>query len=227
MNRRKLWRVMRKEMRGVLRVSPLVLASLVLVALLWRTDSSAVSDLLQSSPVETPPPSLTPTTQPAVTATNTPEPTVIESPVATTTAGTATGAPTEPVVPSETPTIAPPTETLEPTDVPLPTEPPATDTPAPSATAEPEEPLDESQRYPDDESNLRFEWGMLFDSMALFLSYVWLCCGILLFIAVPLFFFVLWRTSASRQEEAGQDEPGQEETGQEEPQREETGQDKA
>jgi hypothetical protein len=57
---------------------------------------------------------------------------------------------------------------------------------------------------------------MLFDSMALFFSYVWLCCGILLFIAVPLFFFVLWRTSASRQDEAGQGEPGQEEPEQEE-----------
>lgn len=206
MMRRKLWRVMRQEMRGVLRAGPLVLASLVLLALLWRTDSSAVSDLLQSSPIDTPLPSLTPTTQPSATATNTPEPTVIEPPVETTTV-----APTEPVVPSDTPTVVPPTETLAPTETPLPTEPPPTDTPAPSATAEPEEPLDESQRYPEGESDLRFEWGMLFDSMSLLFSYIWLCCGILLFIAVPLFFFVLWRTSASRREAAGQEETGEDE----------------
>ena len=212
----KLWRVMRQEMRGVLRVSPLVLASLVLVTLLWRADSSAVSDLLQSSPVDTPPPSLTPTTQPSVTATNTPEPTVIGSPVATTTVGTATTAPTEPVAPSETPTMAPPTETLAPTETPLPTEPPPTDIPAPSATPEPEEPLDESQRYPEGDSNLRFEWGMLFDSMSLLFSYIWLCCGILLFIAVPLFFFVLWRKSADHREGAEQEEAEQEETAQDE-----------
>ena len=187
---------MRQEMRGVLRVSPLVLASLVLVALLWGTDSATVSGLLQSSPVETPP-NLTPTTQPSPTATN-------------------TVAPTEPVVPSETPTVVPPTETLAPTETPLPTEPPPTDTPVPSATAEPEEPLDESQRYPEEESNLRFEWAMLFDSMSLLFSYIWLCCGILLFIAVPLFFFVLWRTSADRREDAEQQEAEQEETAQDE-----------
>ena len=201
---------MRQEMRGVLRVSPLVLASLVLVALLWGTDSATVSGLLQSSPVETPP-SLTPTAQPSPTATNTPELTLTGSPAVTTTV-----APTEPVVPSETPTVVPPTETLAPTETPLPTEPPPTDTPVPSATAEPEEPLDESQRYPEEESNLRFEWAMLFDSMSLLFSYIWLCCGILLFIAVPLFFFILWRTSADRREDAEQQEAEQEETAQDE-----------
>jgi hypothetical protein len=82
----------------------------------------------------------------------------------------------------------------------------------PSATAEPEATPDESQRYPEGESNLRFEWGMLFDSMSLLLSYIWLCCGILLFIAVPLFFFVLWRASAGRQEEAELEETAQDES---------------
>lgn len=214
MKRRELLRVMRQEMRGLFRLSPLVLASLVLVALLWKTDSAAISGLLQSSPVDTPPPSLTPT------ATSTIQPTVIESPVATSTIGTATEAPTEPAAPSETPTItAPPTETLVPTDVPLPSEPPPTDTPVPpppSATAEPEGTVDGSQRYPDGDSNLRFEWGMLFDSLALLFSYIWLFCGILLFIAVPLFFFVLWRTSDSRREAAAQEEPWQPEAGPEE-----------
>lgn len=193
----------------MLRVSPLVLASLVLVALLWRTDSAAISGLFQSSPVETPPPSVTPiaTIQPTVAPTNTLQPTAIESPGATSTADTATA------VPSDTPTVAPPTETVTPTETAVPTEPLPTDTPVASATseaAEPEATPDESQRYPEGESNLRFEWGMLFDSMALFFSYVWLCCGILLFIAVPIFFFVLWRASAARREEAGQEENGQE-----------------
>lgn len=211
MKRRQMWGLIRQEMRGVLRVSPLVLASLVLVALLWRADSSAVSDLLQSSPVDTPPPSLTPTASPSAIETSTAQPTVIESPVVTATVETATVAPTEPVVPSETPTEVPPTETPAPTETPLPIEPPPTHTPAPSATAEPEETLDASQRYPEGESNLRFEWGMLFDSMSLLFSYIWLCCGILLFIAVPLFFFVLWRTGADRREEVAAE---QEETGQ-------------
>jgi hypothetical protein len=40
---------------------------------------------------------------------------------------------------------------------------------------------------------------MLFDSVALFLSYAWLCCGGLVFLAVPLIFIVLWVASKRRQ----------------------------
>ena len=111
-----------------------------------------------------------------------------------------------------------PVETASPVASPVPTKPSPTDTPVASATsetAEPEATADESQRYPEGESDLRFEWGMLFDSMSLLFSYIWLCCGILLFIAVPLFFFILWRVSAARKEEAEQEEAGQEENGQE------------
>jgi len=188
----------------MLKLSPLVLASLVLVAMLWRTDSGAISGTFQSSPVETPA-TLTPTPtasiMPSVTVSVSPQPTTIESP-----AVTSTVAPTESVVPVETPTEGSPTETVAPTATPVPTELPPTDTPAApvaSETAAPEETPDESERYPEGESNLRFEWGMLFDSVALFFSYVWLCCGILLFIAIPFLFFVLWRASTSRQEEEG------------------------
>ena len=209
---------MQQEIRGILKVSPLVLASLVLVALLWRTDSAANSGLFQSSPVETPPPSLTPTATivPSVTAVASPQPTAVESPAVTSTVAPTesavpgeTVAPTETAAPAETGTEVSPTETVTPTETSVPTEPPPSDTPVASATsetAEPEATPDESQRYPEGESNLRFEWGMLFDSVALFFSYVWLCCGILLFIAVPVLFFVLWRASTSRQEEGGQEE---------------------
>jgi hypothetical protein len=94
-----------------------------------------------------------------------------------------------------------------------------TDTPAtapPSETAEPGVTADQDLRYPEGESNLRFEWGMLFDSLALFFSYAWLFCGILLFIAVPLLFFILWRSSDQRQEEAKPEEADQQEAQQEE-----------
>jgi hypothetical protein len=47
-------------------------------------------------------------------------------------------------------------------------------------------------RYPDEGSDLEFEWGMLFDSMALGLSYVWLCCGVGFMLLLPLFFLALW-----------------------------------
>jgi len=187
MKKPELGRRMQQEIRGLLKLSPLMLASLVLVAMLWRTDSAANSGLFQSSPVETPA-ALTPTPaatiMPSVTAVTSPQPT----------------------------SVAPAATSVQ-------TEPPPTDTPVASATsetAEPEATPDESQRYPEGESNLRFEWGMLFDSAALFFSYVWLCCGILLFIAIPFLFFILWRTSTSRQEAGGQEDDGQEEGGQEE-----------
>lgn len=87
-------------------------------------------------------------------------------------------------------------------DTPLPpTPPPPTRTPFPPATSTavtPEE--DVTQRYPDGESNLRFEWGMLFDSFALGVSYIWLCCGGLVLLCIPAIFLVLWVASRRRKQ---------------------------
>jgi hypothetical protein len=199
MKKPELGRRIRQEIRGILRLSPILLVSLVVMVVLWRTDSAANSGLFQSSPVQTPAtstPSPTASIVPSVTVIASAQPTIVETPALTPTVGL-----TETVAPVETPTEAIPTETASPTAT---LEPPPTDTPAASATsetAEPEATVDENLRYPEGESNLRFEWSMLFDSMSLFFSYVWLCCGILLFIAVALFFFVLWRASDRRQKE--------------------------
>jgi hypothetical protein len=204
MKKPELGQRIRQEVRGMLRLSPLVLIALVVMVVLWRTDSAANSGLFQSSPVQ-PPATSTPiptaSRVPSVTAIASPQPTIVETATITSTAVV-----TETVVPVETPTEAIPTETASPTAT---LEPPPTDTPVASATSEtvePEATVDENLRYPEGESNLRFEWGMLFDSMALFFSYVWLCCGILLFIAVPLFFFVLWRASDRGRENDQQEE---------------------
>jgi hypothetical protein len=42
---------------------------------------------------------------------------------------------------------------------------------------------------------------MLFDSIALFLSYLWLCCGALIFMAIPVVFVVLWVASKNRRQQ--------------------------
>jgi hypothetical protein len=39
---------------------------------------------------------------------------------------------------------------------------------------------------------------MLFDSLALAASYLWLCCGVILLLGVPLLFIVLWVASRRR-----------------------------
>ena len=58
----------------------------------------------------------------------------------------------------------------------------------------------QEERYADENTGLKFEWGRLFDSTALFLSYVWLCCGVFVFLAIPIAFVVLWQASKRRQQ---------------------------
>jgi hypothetical protein len=184
MMKSKLARWVRREASAILKLSPWIVVALLLVVAFWGRDTAALSGLFQS------PPTLTPT----VPATDTPEP-------------SATLPPTE--VPAETPTLPPtetatltPTATIEPTAA-------VTDTPQPTATetdltpAEDETPAAEGdendrQRYTEGDSGLKFEWPMLFDSVALGLSYVWLCCGVLVLVVIPLIFIVLWVASRSR-----------------------------
>jgi hypothetical protein len=76
--------------------------------------------------------------------------------------------------------------------------PTATDTAVPASPVPAEAAGD---RYADEDSNVRFDWRLLFDSVALGLSYLWLGCGALLLLIVPLFFFVLWFLGKRREEQ--------------------------
>lgn len=187
----KLIRHLRREAGAVLRLGPWLLLALLLVLILWQADTAALSGLFQSPPTDTP----------TVPATDTPLPTptlMITATATTVMTSTPTVVPsdTPTTVPSETPTLAPsqtpvisPTQTLTPA---------LTTSPAGGEGAEEAEPG--SQRYPQGESNLNFEWGMLFDSVALAFSYVWLCCGAFIVLGVPLFFVVLWVASTARRQ---------------------------
>lgn len=195
-----------REIKALLALLPWVLAASVVLALLWGTDLSAVPDAFQSSPVEPSPAPATPTpTQQAsavatatattadATATDAPTadpglPTSTHTPVpvemATPSAG-ATAVPTVPALPTATATLAAATSTL---------------LPPPTTAAVPVPAPTESLRYPDSDSGLSFDWGMLFDSVALGASYLWLCCGILLLFAIPVVFAVLWVASQRRKQ---------------------------
>ena len=74
-----------------------------------------------------------------------------------------------------------------------------TATPFASPTASTGE-LQDLQRYADGESRFRFELPMLFDSLALAASYLWLCCGVILLLGVPLLFIILWIASTRRKQ---------------------------
>jgi hypothetical protein len=176
-----LVRLVRREARGMRKLIPWVVVSLLLAAVLWRTDLAATSGLFQS------PATLTPTTEPT---TPTPE-------AATPTPGTPTQSPTPTVTES-------PSATPQPSDTPASATPTATDTPSPSPTPDEgqgtQEPNEEG-RYPDEDSNVAFEWGMLFDTVALAISRMWLCCGILVLVGIPVAFGILWVASKRREQQ--------------------------
>jgi hypothetical protein len=197
-----MMRRLRREVKAALKLSPLVLAAVLLAAVVWRADSAAISGTFQSSIIGT-------VTAPAPLDTATP--TATGQPAATTPLETATEAlpGTATVEPSasaaaETATVMPIESPAEPTATALPTEVPltATLTPVPTEVVGTVEPTpDDRQRYPDEETELRFEWSMLFDSVSLLLSYIWLFCGVLIFLTVPILFIVLWVASKRRQEQ--------------------------
>ena len=181
--------------RGVLRaarqIGPWIAATLFLVVAVGQADSAALAGLFQSPPTETPTPEAEPTLTPTIEAAPTLTPTIE-------------------VTPTLTPTLEP---TLTPTITPLPTELPdlapspmvePVETPAITATmpisvgSEELGSVGVRNRYPDEESKLEFEWGMLFDSMALGVSYAWLCCGVGLMILLPIFFLALWVAARRR-----------------------------
>jgi cytoskeletal protein RodZ len=178
----------RREVKAVLKLSPWLLASLLLAAVLWSTDLAATSGLFQS------PPEATPTTEPS---------TPVVTPTLTL---TPTLGPTEAPPPTVEPTVTaepalPPAETEVPA---IPTEVPPTTAPTASPIdegAEPEPTEDEVQHYADENADLTFEWGMLFDSVALGASAVWLCCGVLVVLGIPVFFFALWVVGKRRRQD--------------------------
>ncbi|MEJ2209249.1 MAG: hypothetical protein P8129_09460 [Anaerolineae bacterium] len=186
-----------REARGALRLGPWLLLSLLLLLIFWQADSSALAGLFQSPPTDTPTVPATNTVAPMPTLPPTATPTQAITPTVAPPAGE-TPAP----APSDTP-LAPPTLTLTPTPTLTPTQSLPAGEEALTPPAEGQEAAgDDRGRYPEGESGLNFEWGMLFDAVALGLSYGWLCCGGLIVLGVPLFFLVLWVASYNRRQQS-------------------------
>lgn len=184
---------LRRQAGAGLRLGPWLLLSLLLVLVMWQGEPTALAGLFQSPPIDTP----TGTSEASPSGV----PTATWTPAITGTPGI-TGTPT--ILPSDTPTVLPsdtPTAALSETRTVTDTQllPADAEEVTPAPTAEGETAGQVPQRYAEGESNLRFEWGMLFDAVALGLSYVWLCCGALIVLGVPLFFLVLWVASRRRQ----------------------------
>jgi hypothetical protein len=189
MKRQDLDRV-RQEVKVALRLVPWVLAALLLAAAVGRTDLTATAGLFQSPPEASPTPEL-PTALPTLTATQVATPVATDTPAATETP--MEPSPTVPVA-SATPT---PTETP-----PAPTETPvSTATPRTTSSPVPSETPGASDRYPEGESDVTFDLGELFDAVALGLSRLWLCCGVLVFLGLIVLFVMLWVASQRRRQQ--------------------------
>jgi hypothetical protein len=201
----RLWRAA----RAGLRLGPWLLLSLLLVAVLWQGQPTALAGLFQSPPDDTPTATATSTSEftPGPAPTGTTVPGITGTAAITSTPGitgtlVVTGTPailpssTPLALPSDTPTVGL-SETLTVTATPL--LPAGAETATPGPTGEEDAGGPGSERYGEGDSDFRVDWGMLFDAVALGLSYVWLCCGGLVVLGVPLFFLVLWVASKRRQ----------------------------
>jgi hypothetical protein len=208
MRKQPIAEMLRREARAILKMVPWLVAALLMTALIWRTDLAAIAGIYQSpSGVFQSPPEETATPVPPTDA-PTAEPTVPRI-TATPTEEVAATPTTEPTsVPAATapPTITPvpsatlfPTLTSTPSATALPT---LTTVPLATQSVDQGEPTPDDPRYSEGDSNLRFDLGMLFDSVALGLTYMWLCCGVLVLFGIPVVFIILW-VASKRQAQAG------------------------
>ena len=171
----KRWTVCVLQLRPVLRLVPWLGFLGLLGLVVWRPGALATAGLFQSG-LPTPVESVTPTSMAETPVTPPIGPTLtLTSPL--------TGIP-----PTSTWTVQP-----EPSAVPLATatwSPTASPEPSPGAAVTPSE--GSGPRYPAEQANLRFSWRALIDSIALGVSYIWLVCGITLFVLLGLALVWAW-----------------------------------
>jgi len=193
---------------GMKRIVALFLVSILVT--LWIANSSVTAESLFQSPESPvappptqppptqPPPTQPPPTQPPPTQPPPTEPPPVEQP------------PTEPPPAEQPPAEQPPAE-QPPVDQPATTE-PATPTPQPTdtQTIAPEQPTPSISRPPrsrsdqdmsgedGDASNLILDEAEFIDTVVVSGAYVWLCCGVILFLLVPIFMLILYIRGRSK-----------------------------
>jgi hypothetical protein len=75
------------------------------------------------------------------------------------------------------------------------------ESPAPSASPTLTPTPAGSDRYTPSDGELVFDWRMLVDTLVLGLSWSWLCCGVLLLVAIPVGIAVMYVMNKRRQEQ--------------------------
>lgn len=207
-----IWTFTRRSLRGTLPLLLLVLlVALPAAVALHPGQGPALASQLFESPVS---PVQQPTAAPQVRVPAAPQPTAKPKP--------------EKVLPPTVPPPAAQPAQVEPTAVPptqpppaqqrvpaAPTQAPAAEAPTspPPTTAPPAEeqatPVPPPPPVPGEEvqpgsgsGEVIIDSGLLIDSILVYVSYAWLCCGILLFILIPIVFVGLYIWGAQRRKNA-------------------------
>jgi len=178
-----VWYHMRRNLAATLILLPLLLVSLLLTSALFAGQGGVSASQVFQSPVQPPPAPTQPRLPPKVPAPpKVPRPTQ-NQPLAPTPTQPQKAAPSAPAPTQPIPTA---------TQAQLPAQPAPTTQPTPkrpeAATAAKPKP----EPVNPDESEVVVDSGLLIDSILVYISYVWLCCGVIAFISIPIIFLALY-----------------------------------
>ncbi len=178
------YRCVWRKVRAILPLLPLVALAWGLALVVYQGDQGAWASPLFQSPVQPEVPPTRPAPEKVLPPTvQRPTPAPIPSP--TPPPPPPTQPPVQPVQQVE-PIVPPPDQ---PAPVQQPTLPPPAEQQAqPQPPAPPPPPAQDSSAPPE----IVIDSGLLIDSILVYISYAWLCCGVLAFILIPVIFLALY-----------------------------------
>lgn len=180
---------LRRNITTTITLLPFMILALLGALLLFQQEGAvSASQLFQSpvSPAQEPAPPPKPTPEKVLPPTVPPRP-ATETPVPVPT----TPQEVQPPAPVEPPERVQPAPS-EPEQLPAPTEPNA-----PPEIVQPQNPVQPPPVNPG-QSEIVVDSGLLIDSVLVYLSYAWLCCGVIIFIMIPILFLVLYVWGSQR-----------------------------
>ena len=196
-----VYRYLRQNIRPIATLLPLVVLTLCISLVAYQGDGTVLASQLFQSPVEPEeevPPEPPPQAPPEQPPQEKPKPEKVLPP--------AGQRPTPVPIPSPTspPPQPQPAEQAAPVEPPVPDQPPPDQqpplqapTPAPAAPPPPAE-VELVQ------SEMVIDSGLLIDSVLVYISYAWLCCGVIAFVMIPVVFLVLYVLGVKRSRNANE-----------------------
>lgn len=192
------YRCVRRHVRAILTLLPLIALAWCTALVMYQGDERAWASSLFQSPVQPEAPAPTRPAPEKVLPPTVQRPTPVPAP-SPTPPPPPTQPPVQPVQQQVEPVVPPPDQ---PAPVQQPTQPPVEQQAQPQPPTPPAPPpaAQNSSAPPE----IVIDSGLLIDSILVYISYVWLCCGVLAFILIPVIFLALYvlgiRRSSSSEE---------------------------